>query len=154
MEDKLKVEIWDDPIWSQPLKSLETDGKSEPLAKLLRAGIQPPTEVLERLGIMLAPPSGYIGPFFEIKVPKRSRKQAMQKLLEDQAIRSMIQDARQEFGNSLEAAIASVRAKTGLSRAKLFECWRLDSKASVGKTQTMLGYGPVERQSRKKLKKA
>jgi len=109
MKDNLKVEIWDDPIWRPALHSLETMGDSEQLAKLLRAGNQPPNEVLERLGIMLSPPDGYAGPVFEVSFPKRSRQNAMQKLSEDLKIRDQIRLAHQEFSNNLESAIARLR---------------------------------------------
>ena len=122
MKDNLKVEIWNDPVWGPALQSLETVGDSEQLSKLLRAGTQTPTHVLERLGIMLCPPDGYAGPFFKVTFPKRSRQNAMQKLLKDREIRDLIRLALQEFGNNLEAAMSSVKQKTRLSRAKLFQC--------------------------------
>jgi hypothetical protein len=152
MNDDFVVEIWDDPIWRPALEALERGGNPKPLAKLLREGQSPPLEVTERLGILLDPPEGYVGPTLTLKSPKRGRDQALRALSEDIKLRKRIQ-AELEVTGKLESAITTVKEQTGLSRSKLFEVWDIDNYEAVVRSQVMLGYGPRKQSPPKRGKK-
>jgi hypothetical protein len=148
MGDDVVVEIWDDPIWRPALEALQKGSNPKPLAKLLREGLSPPLEVTERLGILLDPPKGYVGPKLTVKTPKRGWDKVLQSIAEDRKLRKRISVVLQSAGK-LESAIATVQKETGLSRSKLFQVWGLDNYEVVVRSQVALGYGPRKKSPRK-----
>ena len=138
--DKADVEVpvWDDPVWTPALHSLTEDADPTPIAVLLREGEAPPFEVLERLGIMLDPPDGYIGHSLTVKRSKKNWRKAATKMGEERQIRERILLFVSK-GMKKEAAIAQVMQETGLSRAKIFEILQLDNEEVVRRAETMFG---------------
>ena len=154
VDSDFEIVVWNDPVWTPALRSLTDNSDPKPIAALLRRGEVPPFEVLERLGIMLDPPNGYLWSSLVLKTPKRTWRDAGRALGEDRKLRQRILDLTDEFG-SREAAIAKVREETKLSRAKLFETLKLDNEETFLRSQTMLGYGgdaPKKASPRKKGK--
>jgi hypothetical protein len=140
---ELDVGVWNDPEWRPALDALEgwqPDGKfigkpdPRPLAKLLRSGKPVPEAVAVRLGIFLDPEWGKKGPSLTMSIPKRySGHGDLRRLKEMIAAKQEIKKARERTGK-LEAAIAEVKEKTGLSRSYLMRAWKLDTLKIVRMT--------------------
>ncbi len=150
-DDGLVVEIWNDPVWTPALRTLEDEGDARPLAQLFRDESKqpPPFEVVNALGKMLDPPQGYVGRHLKIITPTRARNKAIGKLVEDIKLRQRVLEAQKTLGK-LEAAVSAIMKETGLSRAKIFNALRLNEREIVLKLSLILGEALREKVSSKK----
>lgn len=147
-EAETTVVVWDDPIWTPALHALTEKADSRPIAALLRDGEAPPFEVLEKLGIMLDPPPGFIGHSLTIKTSKKHWRKVAAKIEAERKIRERILELNVD--RKLESAITEVGQESNLSRAKLFQILQLDNYEVVRRAETMFGRGPFLPSPRKR----
>ena len=146
-DDNIQIVIWNDPEWSPALEAFQERGHVSLLAALLRSGKQVPLEVAAIIGIMLEPPRGYRGPCLQMKSPKRSRKQAVDRIVKKAKLRQRLIEIQGD--GKLDAAVWSLQKETGLSRSTIFEAYKLDGKALVLSIETLLGHAIPEEQETK-----
>jgi hypothetical protein len=137
-QNEIEVVLIEDPIWDRALHVLEASGDASILAKLLRNGEIPPTWALKQIGIMLSPPSGYIGPELKPHFGKRTRAGEINKLVEKRKIRDCVLKLAEKYGK-LEAAVDEVMQQENLSRATIFNILKIDDKEAVFQSLKLLG---------------
>ena len=146
-DDDIQIAIWDDPEWSPALEAFRERGHVAPLAALLRSGKEVPLQVANAIGKMLEPPRGYRGPSLQLKLPKRSLKQFVDKQVENLKLGQRLREIQGD--GKLEAAVLSLQEETGLSRSIIFEAYKLDTKAVVLGIATLMGDATPEEQKTK-----
>jgi len=114
-------------------------GNAIRMGDLLAKGLQPPPEVLTKLGRMLSPADDYRGPRLFIAVPKKKtfRFSALEM--------SKKRDARERYkklresGWCFESAVKQVRKEYGKSRTWVTEVIKLSDMDFLGQTQKWMG---------------
>ena len=91
---------------------------------------------------MLAPPEGYRGARLVVEVPRRWTLENVADV-EKHAVHLELMEARKVYGKKLAtiSAVAAKRKAAGLphSEGYLKECWKVDSKELVLRSQRLLG---------------
>ena len=109
------------------------------MGDLLAKGLQPPPELLVKLGRMLSPPDEYRGPRLIIEVPKKKtlRFSALE-MWKKRDARARYEKLK-ESGWCFESAVEQVREEYGKSRTWVTEVIKLSDMDIVGETQKWMG---------------